>query len=70
MDIYLRKDCNWLKDSIQEITTSLCFTPRSCKIITLKHKTTNQKIIIANIHLCTKVMLCSLTNNCYGIFDK
>jgi len=52
MDIYLRKDCNWLKDSIQEITTSLCFTPRSCKIITLKHKTTNQKIKIANIHLC------------------
>lgn len=52
MDIYLKKNSEWEKDSVIEFFTELSDTVRLCKIITVKHKEFNKKIKIANIHLC------------------
>ena len=52
IDVYLKKKSKWIQDSIIEFNTTLSYTTRTCKIICLKNKITNQLIKIANIHLC------------------
>jgi len=52
VDIYLRHGCQWVQESVNEIVSKLSFTKRSGKMITLQHKTTDQTIRIANVHVC------------------
>ena len=51
MDIFLKKDSNWILDSVNHIISELGYVKRICKIISIKHKQTNKLLNIANIHL-------------------
>ena len=51
MDIFLKKDSNWMLDSVNHIISELGYVKRICKIISIKNKETNKLLNIANVHL-------------------
>ena len=51
MDIFLKKNSNWILDSIDHIISELGYVKRLCKIISIKNKETNKLLSVANVHL-------------------
>ena len=51
MDIFLKKDSNWILDSVNHIISELGYVKRICKIISIKNKETNKLLNVANVHL-------------------
>ena len=51
MDIFLKKDSNWILDSVNHIISELGYVKRICKIISIKNKKTNKLLNVANVHL-------------------
>ena len=51
MDIFLKKDSNWILDSVNHIISELGYVKRICKIISIKNTKTNKLLNVANVHL-------------------
>ena len=51
IDIFLKKNSNWILDSVNHIISELGYVKRICKIISIKNKETNKLLNVANVHL-------------------